>query len=79
LREWELHGFEIQSADFEAAAVCGIEVELALVGGMRNARMRWIREAADGTPAMPNEQGTWFLYLWGPRAMLNRALDTARR
>jgi hypothetical protein len=23
--------------------------------------------------ATPNEDGTWFLYLWGPTAMLNRA------
>lgn len=76
--EWELEGFVIQSADFEAAAVCELEVEFALADGARNARMRWIREAADGTPAMPNEQGTWFLYLWGPWAMLNRALDAVR-
>lgn len=70
---WDLQDFLIMRADFEAAAVCEIDVELTLAGKTRHARMRWIREAADGGPAMPNEDGTWFLYLWGPWAMLNRA------
>lgn len=34
--------------------------------------MRWIREDADGVAATPNEPGTWYLYLWGPWAMVNR-------
>jgi hypothetical protein len=74
---WDLQDFAIRRADFEAAAACEIDVELAVAGQTRNARMRWIREAADGTPAMPNEDGTWFLYLWGPWAMLNRVTDAA--
>lgn len=74
---WDLQDFAIKRAEFEAAAVCEIDVELAVAGQTRNARMRWIREAADGTPAMPNEDGTWFLYLWGPWAMLNRVTDEA--
>jgi hypothetical protein len=74
---WDLQDFAVVRADFEAAAVCEIDVELTLAGQTRNARMRWIRETADGTPAMPNEDGTWFLYLWGPWAMLNRVADAA--
>jgi hypothetical protein len=73
---WDLKDFRITRAAFEAAAVCEIDVELTLTGETgetRQAQMRWIREAADGTPAMPNEDGTWFLYLWGPWAMFNRA------
>jgi len=74
---WDLQEFAIKRAEFEAAAVCEIDVELNVAGESRNARMRWIREAADGTPAMPTEDGTWYLYLWGPWAMLNRAADAA--
>jgi hypothetical protein len=74
---WDIQAFAIRRADFEAAAVCEIDVELTVAGQTRNARMRWIREAADGTLAMPNEDGTWFLYLWGAWAMLNRVTDAA--
>lgn len=74
---WDIQDFAIRRAEFEAAAVCEIDVELNVAGERRNARMRWIREAADGPPAMPNEDGTWYLYLWGPWAMLNRAADAA--
>ena len=74
---WDLQDFAIRRAEFEAAAVCEIDVDLNVAGESRNAKMRWIREAADGTPAMPNEDGTWYLYLWGPWAMLNRAADAA--
>jgi hypothetical protein len=73
---WDLQDFTIRRADFEAAAVCEIDVDLVLDSKVRPARMRLIREAPDGMAAMPNEDGTWYLYLWGPWAMLNR-LDTS--
>ncbi len=69
---WRLDDFTIKRAEFEAAAVCEIDVDLVLGSAVRPARMRWIREAADGVAAMPNDEGTWYLYLWGPWAMLNR-------
>jgi hypothetical protein len=69
---WHLDDYTIAAADFEAAAVCEIDVELVSEGEQRHARMRWIREGSDGMAAMPNEPGTWYLYLWGPWAMVNR-------
>ncbi len=68
-----LTGFVIRRAAFEAAAVGEVDLELDLEGESRNARMRWIREAQDGSPAMPDSPGEWFLYLWGPDVMLDRA------
>ncbi|MEX2210599.1 MAG: hypothetical protein WD689_02385 [Gaiellaceae bacterium] len=72
---WKLDDYSMVAADFEAAAVCEIDVELVIDGEQKDARMRWIREDAEGAPAMPNEPGTWYLYLWGPWAMLNRRAD----
>jgi hypothetical protein len=69
---WDLQDYTITRADFEAAAVCEVDVDLVVESEVRPARMRWIREASDGMAAIPNEEGTWFLYLWGPWAMLNR-------
>ena len=69
---WGLQDFTIMRADFEAAAVCEIDVNLIVDSEARPARMRWIREASDGMAAMSNEDGAWYLYLWGPSAMLNR-------
>ena len=62
----------MQAAEFEAAAVCEIDVDLVIDGEQKDARMRWISEDAKGGPAMPGEPGTWYLYLWGPLSMLNR-------
>lgn len=69
---WNLEDFTIRRADFQAAAVCEIDVDLVIDSKARRARMRWIREAVDGMAAAPNEDGTWYLYLWGPWAMLNQ-------
>jgi hypothetical protein len=69
---WTLDYYTMVAADFEAAAVCEIDVELVMDGERKDARMRWIREDSEGGPAMPTEPGTWYLYLWGPLAMLNR-------
>jgi hypothetical protein len=69
---WKLDDYTLVAADFEAAAVCEIDVDLMINGEKKPARMRWIREDAEGRPATPNEPGTWYLYLWGPLAMLNR-------
>jgi hypothetical protein len=70
--EFELVAYAITRADFEAAAVCELEIELTFPDDARPARMRWIREAEDGSPATPNQPGTWRLWLWGPWTMLNR-------
>jgi hypothetical protein len=70
---FQLDDYTLVAADFEASAVCEIEVELVIEGEQRDARMRWIREGADGMAATPNEPGTWYLYLWGPWAMSNRS------
>ena len=69
---WNLEDYALCAANFEAAAVCEIDVDLVVDADVRGARMRWIREGADGKAAMPNENGTWYLYLWGPWAMVNR-------
>lgn len=69
---WDLQDFTIMQAHFEAPAVCEIDVDLIVDSEVRPARMRWIRAALDGMAAMPNEDGAWYLYLWGPWAMLNR-------
>jgi hypothetical protein len=71
-KSWDLDDYTFVGADFEAAAVCEIDVDLVIDGKVQQARMRWIREAADGMAAMPNEDGIWYLYLWGPSAMFNR-------
>ena len=68
----ELRSFELKRASFEAAAVCEIDVYLTFDAEPQPARMRWIRETVDGTPATPDIEAEWFLYLWGPWAMLNR-------
>ncbi|MGD0273119.1 MAG: hypothetical protein ABSB96_05275 [Gaiellaceae bacterium] len=68
----DLQKFEFKRASFEAAAVCEIDVDLTFDAGPQPARMRWIRETADGTPATPDVEAEWFLFLWGPWAMLSR-------
>lgn len=68
-----LRDFKMLTADFEAPVVCEIDVELTFEDQPRPARMRWIRETADGQPAVPEVEGEWFLYVWGPWSMLDRA------
>jgi hypothetical protein len=70
-----LMSYRMVSALFGAAPVCEIDVELEFASGTRPARMRWILEAPDGRPALPGRDGSWFLYLWGPWAMLEHASD----
>jgi hypothetical protein len=70
---WRLDDYTLVTADFEAPAVCEVEVVLVIDGENTPARMRWIREDSEGMAAMPNESGTWFLYLWDPWSMLSRA------
>ncbi len=67
-----LSGFSVVRAVFEAPAVCEIDVELIFASAPEPGRMRWIREASDGSPATPDVKGEWYLYLWGPWEMLNR-------
>jgi hypothetical protein len=68
----DLSEFKFKQASFEAPAVCEIEVELTFDDGPQLARMRWIRETTDGSPATPDVDAEWFLFLWGPWDMLNR-------
>jgi hypothetical protein len=68
----DLQEFKFERASFEAAALCEIDVSLTFDAEPQPARMRWIRETADGSPATPDREGEWFLYLWSPWAMLNR-------
>jgi hypothetical protein len=70
--EFELTDYAITRVNFEAPAVCEIDVELTLNGVVQPARMRWARETEDGSPATPNLDATWRLWLWGPWAMLDR-------
>jgi hypothetical protein len=66
---FELVSFDLIGADFEAAAVCEVGVELRFVGGphagQKPGRMRWIRETEDGSATTPNVDGSWRLWLWG--------------
>lgn len=73
---YELRKFTMKRAVFDAPAVCEINVDLTFDSGTHPAQMRWIREAVDGMAATPNVEGEWFLYLWGPWAMLNRGGDS---
>lgn len=72
---FELTSFTMGALHFEAPAICEAEVMLVLDGEERRGRLRWCREAVDGSPVTPDEKGTWRLYLWGPLAILNRAQD----
>ncbi len=64
-------GYTVRAV-FEAPPACEIDVELIFASAPEPGRMRWIREASDGSPATPDVKGEWYLYLWGPWAMLNR-------
>lgn len=70
---FELAAYSIHRLDFQAAAVCEVEVSLVLAGEVTRAQMRWIREGEDGMAAMPNQPGEWRLAIWTPSAMINRA------
>ena len=72
----QLAEYTVIRVAFEAAAVGEVDVELRFDDGVRPGRMRWIREAPDGSPAMPGADGQWHLCLWGPEAILNRAEPT---
>jgi hypothetical protein len=70
--EFELKSANVEQASYEAAAVCVIDavLQVACFGEdepkQRRARVRWIRETEDGSPAAPNVEGTWKLFVWGP-------------
>ena len=65
--------FSVRRVDFQAAAVCEIDIDLVFGAEVKPAQMRWIREGVDGMAALPNQPGEWRLILWGPLAMMNRA------
>jgi hypothetical protein len=71
--ESELSAYSIRQANFEAAAACDVDVDLTIDGVAQPGRMRWIRETDDGSPATPNKEGMWKLWIWGPWAMLTHA------
>lgn len=70
---YELTDFAVHRLSSEAAAACEVDVDLMLDGDVRPARMRWIRERADGEVAFPNQTGEWKLIAWGPLAIIHRA------
>jgi len=67
-----LSAYEILEVDHLACAACEVDVAITVDGSARLGRMRWIRESADGTTAMPAENGEWKLIIWGPLAIFNR-------
>lgn len=68
-----LAAFEILRLNYDAAAVCEVDVRLAIGDATRDGRMRWIREKDNGSPAISEEAGEWILYLWEPYSMIARA------
>jgi hypothetical protein len=70
---FEPEDYSIHRLDFQAAAVCEVDVSLTRAGEVTRAQMRWIREGEDGMAAMPNQPGEWRLAIWAPSAMINRA------
>ncbi len=73
----DLLDFELQAADYTAAAVCEVDVLLHFGQLSKAGRMRWIREGVDGMVAIPGAEGEWYLYLWGPWAIFDRAQTPA--
>jgi hypothetical protein len=69
---FELSDFSIQRVDFQAAAMCEVDVDLVLGGEVKPVHMRWIREGQDGMTALPNQPGEWRLTFWDPLALVNR-------
>ena len=67
----ELDEFRIRGLDHRAAAACEVDVVLTCEGEPKPGRMRWIREKADGDPALPTDDGEWRLVSYGPWAMFN--------
>jgi hypothetical protein len=72
----QLIEFEIIRLDFTAAAACEIDVQLTINDAICAGRMRWIREKADGSPAISDGTGEWVLYLWEPSSIIARANKT---
>jgi hypothetical protein len=68
----ELRDFRLLRAERPAAAVCEIDVQLTVGTGDEEARLRWIRETEDGSPATADVDGEWFLYVWDPWSMIAR-------
>lgn len=68
---FELTEFSIQRLDFEAPAVCEIDVTLTFANDTKPGRMRWIREGKDGMGVAPNQPGEWRLILWGPWSIVS--------
>ncbi len=65
--------FEILQLSYDAATVCEVDVRLTINDMTRDGRMRWIREKADGSPAISDSEGEWFLYLWDSHSIVGRA------
>lgn len=70
-----LGGYSIERLEFEAPAVCEVHASLLVDGENRPGRLRWIRQLADGSPALPNQPGEWKLVLWSPYELINRAKE----
>lgn len=70
-----LSDFTVSRINYKAAALCEVDVTLALDGETRPGLMRWIREASDGMSAMPNDPGEWLLASWGPWTIIKNVGD----
>lgn len=67
-----LNDFEILEFDFQAAAICEVEVALTCEGETKPAWLRWIREDGGGRPVINDTDGSWRIMSWGPWAFFNR-------
>jgi len=70
--ECRLSDLMIRRLDFEAPAVCVVDIDLAVGAEIKPGRMRWIRESADGLAALPNQPGNWRLVDWDRQSIIVR-------
>jgi hypothetical protein len=65
-----LSSYSVGTLDFTAPAVCEVAIRVVINGDERAARVRWIRERSDGSPATPSQEGEWRLAPWQPNVIL---------
>ncbi len=66
LELFPLEGFEVTAIRHGALAACDVDVSLTIEGEEKLARLRWIREGADGRPGPSKQDDQWVLYIWEP-------------
>ncbi len=65
--------YTITRLDFQAPAICKVDVELTCDGETRPGRLRWFRENEIGDPATPNVEGEWRAMDSTPFSVFHRA------